>query len=160
MLILHIKYEILQRCIVVLLFVIIVATYVITKQFYLFEKHQRCSRCPAFAPCCSRRGFCGSTVEHCGAGCQSGPCIKSKKGDDDNENRKYIITEANFQCAFPSLDPELRARRFQGLKETKWLPKNKGEAAIFLSHVAHETDGLKTYIEYCQQTNGKFLSLN
>lgn len=30
--------------------------------------------CPDFAPCCSRWGFCGSTQEYCGLGCQDGPC--------------------------------------------------------------------------------------
>ncbi|CAI5503206.1 unnamed protein product [Closterium sp. Naga37s-1] len=38
--------------------------------------------CSASAPCannlcCSKWGWCGSTVDHCGAGCQSGPCAES-----------------------------------------------------------------------------------
>jgi hypothetical protein len=31
-------------------------------------------------------------------------------------------------------------------------PKNQDEVITFLVHVAHETDGLKTYEEYCGQS--------
>jgi len=144
----------LQPRILVLLLFISITGIIITKQFYLFIKGQSCTSCPASAPCCSKWGHCGSTAEYCGAGCQSGPCI------NDNDNSTYIITKAIFQCAFPSLNATMFDRRFQGLKETQWSPVNRDEAAIFLSHVSHENDGLHTYIEYCQRTNCKFTFLN
>ena len=37
----------------------------------------------------------------------------------------------------------------------KWKPENAIEAAIFLAHVAHETDGLRTLVEYCSKDGSK-----
>jgi chitinase len=157
---LRINYNILQPRILVLLLLIGITAIIIRKQFYLFKKYQSCDRCPTSAPCCSRWGFCGSTTEYCGFGCQSGPCIYNNNGNEGNNNDRHVITKAIFRCAFPSLNAELLAQRLQGFKETQWSPVNKDEAAIFLSHVSHETDGLQTYVEYCQRTNCKFVSLN
>jgi len=150
----------LQPRILVLLLLIGILAIIIIKQFYLFKKIQSCTNCPVSAPCCSRWGFCGSTIEHCGDGCQSGPCIDNNSTNDANDNGTYIITKAIFRCAFPLLNATMLAHRFQGFKEAQWLPVNKDEAAIFLSHVSHETDGLQTYVEYCQRTNCKFVSHN
>ncbi|CAF4313836.1 unnamed protein product, partial [Rotaria sordida] len=60
-----------------------------------------------------------------------------------------VITSSIFDCIFNTIDATLRANRFNGLKATGWTPANKDEAAVFLAHVFHETDGLKTMKEYC-----------
>lgn len=131
------------------LFITIVA---LASGFYLhwLAKRRTCSLCPASAPCCSKWGFCGSTSEHCGTGCQSGPCLDDHH--DEKSDRPSLITKSIFRCAFPTLNDTLLARRFTALRQSRWLPVNLDEAAVFLSHVSHETDGLKTYTEYCQRT--------
>lgn len=99
--------------------------------------------------CCSKWGYCGSTNAYCGAGCQSGPC----KNRPTNNQTSFTITSEIFQCAFPNIDPNIRNRRFEGLSkamvEMKWKPINSVEAAIFLTHISGETDGLKNLAENC-----------
>ncbi|CAF1272488.1 unnamed protein product [Adineta ricciae] len=60
-----------------------------------------------------------------------------------------IINEQTFACVFNSIDSNTRASRFSGLRESGWKPAIKDEAAVFLAHVFHETDGLKAMREYC-----------
>ena len=81
---------------------------------------------------------------------------KSADSASYNDTETYIITKATFRCVFSELNETLLDQRFRGLKETKWTPVNKIEAAIFLAHVSHETDGLRTLVEYCQATNCMF----
>jgi DNA gyrase/topoisomerase IV subunit B len=106
--------------------------------------------------CCSKWGYCGNTDPYCGEGCQSGPCKTSLHTTLDDS---FDITRDTFACIFPKIDTNLRARRFKGLTEAmeqmKWKATNNIEAAIFLSHVSHETDGLKTLVEYCSRQGSK-----
>ena len=64
---------------------------------------------------------------------------------------------------FPHIDVDLRAQSFQGFQQAmelmKWKPINSTEAAIFLAHVSHETDGLKTLVEYCANQGSKSIVL-
>lgn len=83
--------------------------------------------------------------------CQFGPCMNNSDGT-------YTITKTIFQCAFPLLNVTMLDARFQALRKSEWSSINKDDAAVFLSHVSHETNGLLTYIEYCQKTNCKFIS--
>jgi hypothetical protein len=105
--------------------------------------------------CCSKLGYCGKTDAYCGEGCQSGPCKASRNTIHDY----FGITSEAFECVFPNIDDDLRAQRFKGLIEAmelmKWKPMNSTEAAVFLSHVSHETDGLKTLVEYCSKQGSK-----
>jgi predicted chitinase len=39
----------------------------------------------------------------------------------------------------------------EALSQVSFKPQNQNEIMIFLAHVSHETDGLKTFIEYCAQ---------
>ena len=39
----------------------------------------------------------------------------------------------------------------EALEQVSFKPQNRDEIIIFLAHVSHETDGLKTYREYCAQ---------
>ena len=34
--------------------------------------------------CCSQYGYCGSTSDHCGTGCKSGPCVSGSSGFSDS----------------------------------------------------------------------------
>ncbi|CAF1252078.1 unnamed protein product [Adineta steineri] len=99
--------------------------------------------------CCSKWGYCGKTDAYCGEGCQSGPCNISPNTQHGN----FDITPETFACIFPMIKPDLRAQRYKGLMEAmrlmNWKLSNSTEAAVFFTHVSHETDGLKTLAEYC-----------
>lgn len=101
--------------------------------------------CSDVSMCKSKWGYCGHVDAYCGEGCQSGPCTNSSHNSDGGD----IINPTNFQCAFDTLNDETRAQRLDGLRQSGWKPQNTDEAAVFLAHVYHETDGLKTLIEYC-----------
>ena len=120
----------------------------------LVENLKRLIRSDCFChqhECCSKWGYCGKTDEYCGQGCRAGPCKVAPT--------TFEITPEMFDCVFPNLNGTLRDRRFNGLVEAmdqmKWQPENKLEAAIFLSHVVHETDGLRTLVEYCSKQGSK-----
>jgi chitinase len=124
------------------------------------ENRKRLTRSTCFCAeteCCSKWGFCGKTDAYCGKGCQSGPCKISPLA---KQAATFNITSEMFACIFPTIDADLRAQRFKGLIEAmeqmKWKPLNSTEAAVFLSHVSHETDGLKTLVEYCAKQGSKY----
>lgn len=99
--------------------------------------------------CCSKWGYCGLTKAYCGVGCQSGPCLNKPRKIPDS----FTVTPEIFQCVFPTIDTNVRTRRFHGLMramiQLKWKPSNAVEAAIFLAHIAYETDGLNRLAEDC-----------
>ena len=105
--------------------------------------------------CCSKWGYCGKGDAYCGKGCQSGPCKISPQAT----NAGFNITSEMFACIFPTIDTDLRAQRLYGfieaMEKMKWKPTNSTEAAVFLAHVSHETDGLKTLVEYCAKQGSK-----
>ena len=105
--------------------------------------------------CLSQYGYCGTTDEYCGQGCKAGPC-KTTGGNGGSTNG-YNITDSNFACVFNNLNASTRGQRLNGLRRSGYRPGNKDEAAVFLAHVYHETDGLKTLTEYCAP--GKSYSL-
>ncbi|CAF2921113.1 unnamed protein product [Rotaria sp. Silwood2] len=124
----------------------------LASEFIQVLKHllrSKCS-CPENEGC-SKWGYCGRTDAYCGDGCQAGPCKISSK----TIHTSFDITPEVFACIFPNIDIDLRVRRFNGLteamKQMKWKPINSTEAAIFLAHVSHETDGLKILAEYCSK---------
>ena len=98
------------------------------------------SPCPDPNACLSQWGYCGYTADFCGQGCRGGPCIGTDGG---------IITDSNFGCAFNTLDASTRGQRLNDLRQSGYQPDNADEAAVFLTHVFHETGGLSTMIESC-----------
>jgi hypothetical protein len=104
---------------------------------------ERRQACPDLSMCRSKWGHCGMGEEFCGDDCIAGPCSYGGSGNSS------IITEQNFACAFYPIDDETRANRLNGLRSSGWKPLNTDEAVIFLAHVYHETDGLRTLREYC-----------
>ncbi len=104
---------------------------------------ERREACPDLTMCRSKWGHCGTEEEYCGDDCIAGPCSNGGSGNSS------IITEENFACAFYPIDDETRANRLNGLRNSGWKPVNTDEATVFLAHVFHETDGLRTLREYC-----------
>jgi hypothetical protein len=122
----------------------------------LFQSVKRLVRSNCFchdSECCSKWGYCGKTDDYCGEGCRSGPCKSQRQLRSDVTS--FQITSTIFACVFSNLDETERARRYDGLmdamKQMAWQPVNDIEAAIFLAHVSHETDGLRTLVEYCSK---------
>ena len=105
------------------------------------------SSCSDPNACLSQYGYCGYTTEYCGQGCKGGPCTST--GGTGGSTNGYVITDENFACAFNNLDAQTRGQRLDGLRRSGYKPGNADEAAVFLGHVYHETDGLKTLTEYC-----------
>ncbi len=104
------------------------------------ERRQACSD-PTM--CRSKWGYCGMGEGFCDDGCIGGPC------SNGGNNSSAIITERIFACVFNTIDGETRTNRLNGLRNSGWKPLNTDEAAVFLAHVYHESDGLKTIREYC-----------
>jgi hypothetical protein len=109
---------------------------------------ERRQACPDSKMCRSQWGFCGTGTEYCGAGCTAGSCSSGGSGGSGSGGDN-IITDQIFTCAFNTIDAGTRANRLDGLRKAGWKPANKDEGAVFLAHVFHETDGLKTVREYC-----------
>ena len=107
---------------------------------------KRATPCPDQTMCRSQWGYCGKGSEYCGTGCQAGPCITTTT---PRTVATKIIDERNFACVFNTIDNRTRTARFNGFKQSGWQPVNQEEAAVFLAHVSHETDGLRTLREYC-----------
>ncbi|CAF1004586.1 unnamed protein product [Rotaria sp. Silwood1] len=98
--------------------------------------------------CLSKWGYCGTGSAYCDDGCQAGPCT-GNGGGNGGSGSVGDIDSNTFACVFNTIDSTTRTDRFNGLKASGWKPQNKEEAAVFLAHVFHETDGLKTMREYC-----------
>lgn len=99
--------------------------------------------------CCSRWGFCGSTIEYCGQGCQSGPCFTSPSNGNSVSN---IVTEAFFNGIADQASASCEGKGFYtraaflealasytqfGTVGTS--DDSKREIAAFFAHVTHET---------------------
>ena len=120
---------------------------------------RRGAPCPVSTMCRSRWGFCGNSAAYCGDGCQAGPCRSPTSttkvattmatSTSSTNTDKAIITADRFRCAFGNLNETTRSARLDGLQRSGWKAQNADEAAVFLAHVYHETDGLKTLTEYC-----------
>ncbi|CAF1229494.1 unnamed protein product [Didymodactylos carnosus] len=106
---------------------------------------ERRQACPDSKMCKSQWGYCGTGPDYCGTGCTAGPCLSGGTSSGNGN----LITDQIFACAFNTIDAGTRANRLDGLRKSGWTPANKDEAAVFLAHVFHETDGLKTVREYC-----------
>ncbi|CAF4029676.1 unnamed protein product [Rotaria sordida] len=109
-------------------------------------------RCPPPCPpglCCSKLGYCGSTPAHCDNQTESG-------NETESSNNSTSITRERFDCIYDQLDPATRDKRWQGYQEALTMmpfeAQNQNEVMMFFAHVSHETDGLKTYEEYCGQS--------
>ncbi|CAN0897418.1 Endochitinase EP3 [Linum grandiflorum] len=120
--------------------------------------------------CCSRWGFCGNTPEHCGAGCQNGPCNTNSVQIADVVTPEFfsgIIDQSENSCAgksFYSREVFLRAlESYSGFARVGSEEDSKREIAAFFAHATHET-GHFCYIEeidgptrdYCDEENTQY----
>jgi len=124
--------------------------------------------------CCSRWGYCGTSDDYCGTGCQEGPCYASPPTNDvsvadivTSEFFNGIIDEADASCAgknFFTRAAFLEATTsFDEFGRIGSVDDSKREIAAFFGHVTHET-GHFCYIEeidgpskdYCDETNTEY----
>ncbi|CAI0400231.1 unnamed protein product [Linum tenue] len=120
--------------------------------------------------CCSRWGFCGTSPDHCGAGCQSGACSRNEVQVADIVTPAFfngIMDQSDAGCAgksFYSRDVFVRAlRSYQGFARLGSEDDSRREVAAFFAHATHET-GHFCHIEeidgasrdYCEEDNTQF----
>ena len=99
--------------------------------------------------CCSKFDFCGTTAEHCGEGCKSGPCTTTTTNDVSVPD---IVTEGFFngilnqaQGDCPGKSFYTRAAFLDALNSYNQFAKSgssddgKREIAAFFAHATHET---------------------
>ncbi len=141
-----------------ILFVFIISKFISNVQSSSNKEENRLKRifirgvtCPDSKMCLSKWNYCGYSSDYCGDGCQSGSCTN---------NNQYFITDQQFKCAFNTLDTNTRQIRLNILRKSNWKPANANEAAVFLSDVYHETDGLRTLTEYCAPSKFYFFEEN
>ncbi|KAL9224734.1 hypothetical protein vseg_000743 [Gypsophila vaccaria] len=129
--------------------------------------------------CCSKWGYCGTTNDYCGDGCQSGPCFSSNAPPNatrtvsglsavadivTNDFFNSIIDQSENNCAgrsFYSRSSFLEALGFYSeFGNLGSDDRSKQEIAAFFAHLTQET-GYFCYIEefngtskdYCDKTN-------
>ncbi|CAI0548715.1 unnamed protein product [Linum tenue] len=109
--------------------------------------------------CCSKWGYCGTSPDHCGSGCQSGPCNRNDIQVADIVTPEFfngIIDQSDGDCAgrsFYSRDAFLRALgSYQGFARLGSDDDSRREIAAFFAHATHET-GSK---DYCEEENTQF----
>ena len=101
--------------------------------------------------CCSQYGYCGSTSDYCGTGCQSGPCTSSSSSSSGVSS---IITSAIFDqfLSQRSSAPAngfytyaaflAAAAAYSGFGTSGSSDVQKRELAAFFANVAHETGSM------------------
>ncbi|KAG8369650.1 hypothetical protein BUALT_Bualt14G0035700 [Buddleja alternifolia] len=100
--------------------------------------------------CCSRFGFCGTGIEYCGDGCQSGPC-NAPRGNN-GVRVSDIVTDAFFNGIANQAPAGCPGRGFYTraafLNALGFYPNfgtagsrddSRREIAAFFAHVTHET---------------------
>ncbi|KAF8393848.1 hypothetical protein HHK36_020046 [Tetracentron sinense] len=124
--------------------------------------------------CCSRWGYCGTTEDYCGTGCQEGPCTAPPP--TNNVSVQEIVTEEFFNGIIDQAAAGCVGKSFYSravfLEALNTYPRfgkvgtvddSKREIAAFFAHVTHET-GHFCYIEeingaskdYCDEDNTQY----
>lgn len=99
--------------------------------------------------CCSQWGYCGTTSDYCGAGCQSGPCTTT---DTNGVVVSEIVTEGFFNGIIDQADSSCEGKNFYSRKlfldaaegyaefaRVGSIDDSKREIAAFFAQVTHET---------------------
>ena len=98
--------------------------------------------------CCSQYGYCGSTNEYCGTGCQSNCPSTTSGGSGGSSGAGAIVTQAVFEKLWPNRNSFYTYTSF--INAAKSFPKfgTEGtraqklrEIAAFAAHVQQETAG-------------------
>ncbi|KAM7460918.1 hypothetical protein LguiA_029041 [Lonicera macranthoides] len=124
--------------------------------------------------CCSQHGYCGTTSDYCGAGCQGGPCFAPPP--TNGVSVASIVTDAFFNGIIDQADDGCAGKGFftraAFLEALNFYTQfgrvgseddSKREIAAFFGHVMHET-GYFCYIEeidgpskdYCEEGNTQY----
>ncbi|XP_059632960.1 uncharacterized protein LOC132275471 [Cornus florida] len=155
----------------------VVLTGILTRSLPESVVGQNCS-CAANL-CCSQFGFCGTTIDYCGTGCQAGPCIGTTTPSTPSSGVSVadvvtdgffngIIGQAGENCAGKSFYTRAAfleaANSYSQFGTTGSADDSKREIAAFFSHITfeighfcyiEETDG--PYWNFCDQTNTQYL---
>ncbi|CAN6249199.1 unnamed protein product [Urochloa humidicola] len=121
--------------------------------------------------CCSKFGYCGTTADYCGDGCQAGPCWGGggsgggSSGGSGGANVANVVTDAffngiknqagggcegkNFYTRSAFLDA---TNKYSGFAHGGSEVDGKREIAAFFAHVTHET-GHFCYISEINKNN-------
>ncbi|KAK1370841.1 Chitin-binding type-1 domain-containing protein [Heracleum sosnowskyi] len=124
--------------------------------------------------CCSRFGYCGTSSDYCGTGCQEGPC--DAPPPTNSVSVENIVTETFFNQIIDQAEASCAGKGFYSrstfLKATESYSQfgrvgseddSKREIAAFFAHATHET-GHFCYIEeidgpskdYCDENNTQY----
>lgn len=128
--------------------ILIVTILLVLQAFYTTTKAQNCGCSPDL--CCSQFGFCGSTSDYCGVGCQQGPCFAPPPANgvsvDEIVTQEFfngIIDQAESSCAgngFYSRGAFLEAlESYSRFARIGSVDDSRREIAAFFAHVTHET---------------------
>ncbi|XP_041026626.1 endochitinase EP3-like [Juglans microcarpa x Juglans regia] len=140
-----------------------------------FPRYTEAQDCGCAADeCCSKWGYCGTTDDYCGDGCQQGPCTPPPETNNisvsdivTSEFFDGIISQADASCAgksFYSRAAFLEALgSYDRFGRIGSIDDSKREIAAFFGHVTHET-GHFCYIEeidgpskdYCDENNTEY----
>nr|ACJ61939.1 chitinase [Zea mays subsp. parviglumis] len=119
--------------------------------------------------CCSKFGYCGTTDEYCGDGCQSGPCRSGGGGSSSSggggANVASVVTGSFFNGIKSQAGSGCEGKNFYTrsafLSAVKAYPgfahggsqvQGKREIAAFFAHATHET-GHFCYISEINKSN-------
>ncbi|XP_027149796.1 endochitinase EP3-like [Coffea eugenioides] len=154
--------------------IIIFSIAVLVGSFSQLISSQNCDCEPDL--CCSQWGYCGTSDDYCGKGCQSGPCTASSDGGNNGVSVADVVTDAFFSgisdqagssCAgkgFYTRSAFLEAQNlYSEFGTVGSVDDSKREIAAFFAHVTHET-GHMCYIEeidgpskdYCDESNTQY----
>ena len=103
--------------------------------------------CVDSSQCCSSSNFCGTDTDHCGTGCQNGPC--STGGGGGGSGWSSFFTQSIFESYFPNRNQafytyqalQTAAQKYPAFGTTGDQDSQKREVAAFCANVKHESGG-------------------
>ncbi|XP_027149256.1 endochitinase EP3-like [Coffea eugenioides] len=154
--------------------IIIFSIAVLVGSFSQLISSQNCDCEPDL--CCSQWGYCGTSDDYCGKGCQSGPCTAASDGGNNGVSVADVVTDAFLSrtsdqaassCAGKGFYTPLAfleaLNSYSEFGTVGSVDDSKREIAAFFAHVTHETGHL-CYIEeidgpskdYCDESNTQY----
>ena len=110
--------------------------------------------------CCSKHGYCGTTSDYCGEGCQAGPCTNTAPTGGGNgvsvadivtdDFFNGIISQATGDCDgknFYTRSAFLNAlQSYSSFGTSGSADDSKREIAAFFAHATHETGCINSFL--------------
>ncbi|KAG2329014.1 hypothetical protein Bca52824_000194 [Brassica carinata] len=124
--------------------ILIVTILLVIQTFYTTTKAQNCGCSPDL--CCSQFGFCGSTSDYCGVGCQQEPCFAPPPANGVSVDE--IVTQEFFNGIIDQIESTFleALESYSRFARIGSVDDSRREIAAFFAHVTHET-GHFCYIE-------------